>query len=229
MVVDRQMQILPADPSRIALARAVAGDPVTDPVEFAELLDVDMDDLARGGPLVAADRLGRLSANSRLRPRRLRMRLTVAADTPTSAAICLPVWRCLRKASTAAQTAGVAWLGEESGLEERSCKPSTPSASNRSTHLATVLGVVLNWRAAAALDVRPPPPHEPSSLDLWASKAHSCACPFGPLRITDVWRHQRSRSKPNGQPPESSHLDANREGHGASHGCVGHRRRAADQ
>jgi hypothetical protein len=40
------MQILPTDPSRVALAGPIAGDPVTDPVEPAELLDVDMDDLA---------------------------------------------------------------------------------------------------------------------------------------------------------------------------------------
>ena len=80
------------------------------------------------------------------------MRLTVAGDTPTSVAICWPVWRCLRKASTAAQTAGVAWLGDESGFDERSRKPSTPSASNRPIHFATVFGVVLNWRATAALD-----------------------------------------------------------------------------
>ena len=33
------------------------------------------------------------------------------------------------------------------------------------------------------------------------------ACPFGPPRITEVWQHQRSRSGPNGQPPESSHLE----------------------
>ena len=79
------------------------------------------------------------------------MRLTVAGDTPTSAAICWPVWRRLRKASTASQTAGVAWLGDESGLDERSRKPSTPSASNRSIHFTTVFGVVLNWRATAAL------------------------------------------------------------------------------
>src|SRR3984957_6921019 len=79
------------------------------------------------------------------------MRLTVAGDTPTSTAICLPVQRCRRKASTMAHVAGAAWLGNERGLEERSRKPSTPSARNRSTHLATVLGVVLNWRAAAAL------------------------------------------------------------------------------
>jgi hypothetical protein len=47
--------------------------------------------------------------------------------------------------------AGAVWLGNERGLEERSRKPSTPSARNRPTHLATVFGVVLNWRAAAAL------------------------------------------------------------------------------
>jgi hypothetical protein len=79
------------------------------------------------------------------------MRLTVAAETPTSAAICWPVWRCRRKDSTAKQMAGVAWLGDESGLEDRSRKPSTPSASNRAIHLATAFGVVLNFRAAAVL------------------------------------------------------------------------------
>src|SRR6516165_3662715 len=75
------------------------------------------------------------------------MRLTVAAETPTSAAICWPVWRCRRKDSTAEQMAGVAWLGDESGLEDRSRKPSTPSAANRAIHLAAVFGVVLNHRA----------------------------------------------------------------------------------
>jgi hypothetical protein len=50
-----------------------------------------------------------------------------------------------------AHVAGAVWLGNERGLEERSRKPSTPPARNRSTHLATVFGVVLNWRAAAAL------------------------------------------------------------------------------
>jgi hypothetical protein len=34
--------------------------------------------------------------------------------------------------------------------DERSCKPATPSARKRRTHLATVFGVTLNWRAAAA-------------------------------------------------------------------------------
>ena len=128
MVVDRQMHIFPADPAGIALAGALAGDPVTDPIELAELLDVDVDDLAGRGAFIAADRLGRLSADSRLRPRRLRRRLTVAAETPTSAAISLPVWRCRRKASTLSQAAGPVWLGDERGREERSIKPAGPSA-----------------------------------------------------------------------------------------------------
>jgi hypothetical protein len=79
------------------------------------------------------------------------MRLTVAGDTPTSAAICLPVWRSRRNVSTAALVAGGVWLGNEWGLEERSRNPLTPSARNRSTYFATVFDVVLNWRAAAAV------------------------------------------------------------------------------
>ena len=55
----------------------------------------------------------------------------MAGETPTSAATCSPVWRCLRKASTAAQTAGAVWLGDECGLDERSCKPATPPAGTR--------------------------------------------------------------------------------------------------
>ena len=62
MVVDRQMHIFPADPAGLALARAVMGDAVADPIELAELFDVDVDDLAGGGAFVAADRLGRLES-----------------------------------------------------------------------------------------------------------------------------------------------------------------------
>src|SRR5947207_4793888 len=137
------------------------------------------------------------------------MRLTVAADTPTSAAICLPVWRCRRKTSTAAHVAGGVWLGNERGLEERSRNPSTPSARNRSTHLATVFAVVLNRTAATAF-VRP------SSITLRTIASR----PFG-VRGAFLWvsirfsprnlklqQPQLPRSGPNGQPPESSQLDA---------------------
>src|SRR6266436_4479812 len=135
------------------------------------------------------------------------MRLTVAGDTPTLAAICLPVWRCRRNASIAEYVAGAVWLGKEWGREERSRNPSTPSARKRLTHLATVLAVVLKWRAAAAL-FRPPS----TTLRTIASR------PFG-VRGAFLWVFIRSsgdwlklrqlqlpRSGPDGQPPESSHL-----------------------
>src|SRR5260221_3316349 len=84
------------------------------------------------------------------------MRLTVAGDTPTLAAICLPVWRCRRNASITEYVAGAVWLGKEWGREERSRNPSTPSARKRLTHLATVLAVVLKWRGGARLFLPPP-------------------------------------------------------------------------
>ena len=53
-------------------------------VEAAELLDVAVDELTGVLALVAPDRLGAgSSALRRLRPRRLRTRLTVAVETPS--------------------------------------------------------------------------------------------------------------------------------------------------
>jgi hypothetical protein len=54
------MHIFPADPKGIALAGPVARDPMADPTELAQLLDVDVDDLASGCPFIATDRFGRL-------------------------------------------------------------------------------------------------------------------------------------------------------------------------
>src|SRR5262249_2692809 len=63
--------------------------------------------------------------------------------------------RSISQPSTAAHVASGVWLADERGLEERSGEPFTPSLRKRSTHLATVFGVVLNWRAAAAFDIPP--------------------------------------------------------------------------
>ena len=60
MIVDADVHILPADPTAVALAPAVAGDAVPDVIELAELLDVDVDQLAGILALVASNRLGRL-------------------------------------------------------------------------------------------------------------------------------------------------------------------------
>src|SRR5215475_9259212 len=68
MVVDGQVQIFPADPAGVALSGSIAGDPVTDPVELAQLFDVDMDDLTGMLALIAADRLGRLQGSEPVQP-----------------------------------------------------------------------------------------------------------------------------------------------------------------
>ncbi len=75
--------------------------------------------------------------------------------------------------------------GISSGLgfsEDRSCKPSTPSARKRSTHLPTVFGVVWSrpdGHGHAAIHHGA----NSSALDLSASGWHSCGCPISPQRI----------------------------------------------
>src|SRR5260221_8666281 len=63
-VVDADMNEFPAEAfaaaAPVALACAIAGDAVADAIDPAELLDIDMDELAGVLALVAAHRLGRL-------------------------------------------------------------------------------------------------------------------------------------------------------------------------
>jgi hypothetical protein len=83
------------------LVGPIAGDPMADPTELTQLFDVDVEDLARGRPFVATDWLGRLERRQAIEAQPFQH----AADgggRSTSAPICSPVWRCLRKASTAA-------------------------------------------------------------------------------------------------------------------------------
>ena len=86
--------------------------PRADPAKF---LDIEMDKLARVLALITRIGSAVSSAASLFSQSRRRMRLTVAGEIPTSAAICLPEWRCRRKASTAARVAGWVWLGDERG------------------------------------------------------------------------------------------------------------------
>ena len=44
----------------VALAGSIAGDAMADPIELAELFDVDVDEFTGMFALIAADRLGRL-------------------------------------------------------------------------------------------------------------------------------------------------------------------------
>ncbi len=60
MIVDSQVEELPADPPGIALAGPVACDAMPGSRETAELLDVDVDQLAGVCAFVAPHRLSRL-------------------------------------------------------------------------------------------------------------------------------------------------------------------------
>ena len=118
--------------------------------EAAELLDVDVDQFAGVLALVAADRFSRLQCGEPVEAESFEDAAEVAADTPVSAAICLPVQRWRRKASTCAITAsGVGRLSRR-GRDERSCSPATPSALKRFHHLRAVRGQTPAARAAAS-------------------------------------------------------------------------------
>ena len=118
-------------------------------VEAAELLDVDVDQLAGAIPLVAADRLGGLERCDAIETEAPEN----AADggrRDVPAAICLPVQRWRRRASTFSTMATYVGRYRRCGREERSLRPSTPSALKRATHLRTVRGQTPAARAAAS-------------------------------------------------------------------------------
>ena len=94
MVVDTDVDELPADAAAIALSGPIAGDAVADLLETTELLDVDVDHLAGRGALIAAYRLSRFQVAYPIQSQPPQN----TADggrrhRSTSAAICLPVWR----------------------------------------------------------------------------------------------------------------------------------------
>jgi hypothetical protein len=57
-IVDADVDILPTHPAVVALSSAIAGDAVANLIEFAELFDVDMDELPGLLTLVTTERLG---------------------------------------------------------------------------------------------------------------------------------------------------------------------------
>ena len=171
---------LPAGAARASLS-AIAGDAVANGLETAELLDVDVDQLARPLALVAAHRLGRLevaepveapalqdAADGGWREAELRRRSpcrsSVAAATPRPARPPAPGSAC---AGGAAATTGPR------------ARPPLPRAIAPPT-------CAPSWRRARRPWPRPsgsalaPQSDPPDRLDYAASGKHSCGRPFGP-------------------------------------------------
>ena len=104
------MDELPADAAAVALAGAVAGDAMADPLELAELFDVDVDHLAGVLALVAAEWLGRFQGAQLVEAQALEHAADGGRRDADLAAISLPGMRWRRRLSMRSTTSGgVGW------------------------------------------------------------------------------------------------------------------------
>ena len=112
---------------------------MTNRADFAELFDIDMDELAGTLALVTPPRLGGLKCLQAIEPQ-------PPQDAENRCSRDTGFARDLRSgpALTPQRLDARDGLGvgrrKRCGGEERSCKPATPSARNRATHLRTVRG-----------------------------------------------------------------------------------------
>jgi hypothetical protein len=148
-VVDRNMHELPADPA--ATQTAIAMDAMADLSDPSELLDIDVDELARPPLLV---RLAASSGSSRQSfpsPIRVKIPETVETGIPSVSAISAPVIRSRRSPAIIATRASSVRAGTEAGAEQRSNRPCPPSTLRRRSHFETVRTLTPAASAAAAI------------------------------------------------------------------------------
>jgi len=138
-VVDRDMDVLPADRFAtnalgVCSARAMsfverlARDPVASArLDASELFDVDVEQLARPGTLIARSGLDAKPAELPI-PILVGIPETVESAIPDTSAISGPVNRSRRSAAIASTRRPLVRRGIECGAEERSSSPSSPSA-----------------------------------------------------------------------------------------------------
>ena len=135
-IVDRDEQVLPAGFALRAL-RAVAGDAVAGPDDPAELLAVDVHELARPLALVADDLLRSAGGTSREQPMAAQDRVHRRGRQTERPADHVRARLQLRRArSTARSTAAGIRRGERCGRDERSSEPLAARA--RPTHFDAV-------------------------------------------------------------------------------------------
>jgi hypothetical protein len=147
-IVDRGEQVAPA--SAAAAPGAIAGDAAARNTDPSQLLDVDVQKLARPLALVANDLLPREPGLSREQPCRRRIACTVDAARPSAQpSECGPRRSAARARSTACSTAAGVRLGERRGREERSSSGSPRRA--RPTHFEAVCREQPTTSAAAVI------------------------------------------------------------------------------
>jgi hypothetical protein len=164
MVVDGDVGELPTDRAAIAagcvaFARPVGpGGPAADAFagaafDPAELFDVDVDELAGPGALIA-DRLLESIRPSLPMPLRLSTTETVESGIASVSAISAAVIRSCRNDTIRATRSGGVRLATRLGAEDRSRRPASPAALYRATHLRAQR-TLTPAATAAALIVQP--------------------------------------------------------------------------
>src|SRR5205085_74439 len=99
-IVDADMDELPTDAAvTVDCARVSPSDAVPHRADPAKLFDIEVDELAWSLAFITPDRFGRLQGTEFIQSQPTQNPLTVASETPLSAAICLPVQRCRRSRS----------------------------------------------------------------------------------------------------------------------------------
>ncbi|GAB3438336.1 hypothetical protein GCM10027396_02520 [Insolitispirillum peregrinum] len=68
MIINGKVEILPASPSLVALAGTISGDTMTDPVDAAQLFDIDMDHVARGRAFITDNFLLGIEGRKAVKP-----------------------------------------------------------------------------------------------------------------------------------------------------------------
>jgi hypothetical protein len=144
VVIDGDVDVVVADPASLDLLRAAMGPPAASFRDASELLDVQMDQFPGPGRsyrlvVVLTARIGAPVSGShsasRGTPYRCRIRDTVRAGTPVSAAIRRGPNLTLRRASrTTCSRSELVRVGVDRGRLERSLSPACPSARKRLTH-----------------------------------------------------------------------------------------------
>jgi len=148
VIIDGDEQALKAcAPGMVA---RVAGDAVSDRLDPAQGLDVQMQEIAGCCVFVAHHRNGRVEGRKPGQAGRARTRLTVALDIPSACAMRAIVRRFLRNSTIVSAVRGAIARGLLIGREERSINPASPKDKYRPTHLRTVAALTAK-RAATAL------------------------------------------------------------------------------
>lgn len=156
MVGDRQVHVFPTDAAAVALPGAMAGDAVLGSVKLADLVDVDMDELAGLLACVAARRLTWRQRPEFVQASPSRARLTVAGETLVSWANCRAVTYRRRNASwryaaaSAGEGGGADNIGHRGRLAQPICTSTWPNRSFESNGLH-----VTNWLLRPSIPVFP--------------------------------------------------------------------------